>query len=262
MEETTFTRGPARRPLQVGTDPILQWATGLQTKERRIYAGWLAEAGKHDEFDDAMNAAGFAQVTIKHGTGNFVTHWAIETATLFVLADGVQSIGEMKHTSERYGVAFGWRTLEGGRQQSALKVRVHLREVLAAGFDQPLTLTAKGTVTGDLIAAFTRQFEVLDALDAFRKLDQKPPANAPFYAFSIPIGPGDEVSRGSGSQTKEISPPQAKLPAPITKAYMTEHWVPSAWLPFIEPRINEAVRWSAAMSKMIAIGAEQGEPDY
>jgi hypothetical protein len=43
---------------------------------------------------------------------------------------------------------------------------------------------------------------------------------------------------------------------------MTEHWVPSAWLPFIEPRINEAVRWSAAMSKMIAIGAEQGEPDY
>ena len=39
MDEVTFTRGPARRPIPRVSDPLLQWATGLQTKERRIYAG-------------------------------------------------------------------------------------------------------------------------------------------------------------------------------------------------------------------------------
>jgi len=121
MDEVTFTRGPARRPIPRVSDPLLQWATGLQTKERRIYAGWLAEAGKIDALDAAMEQAGFAQVTIKHGSGNMVTHWAVETANLFVIAEGVQSIGEMKHTTERYGIAFGWRTLPGGRQQSQLR---------------------------------------------------------------------------------------------------------------------------------------------
>lgn len=88
-------------------------------------------------------------MTIKHGNGNFVTHWSIETATLFVLADGVQSIGEMKHTTERHGIAFGWRTIEGGRQQSVLRARAHLRELVELGFNLPVVITAKSTLTGD-----------------------------------------------------------------------------------------------------------------
>ena len=220
MDEVTFTRGPARRPIPRVSDPLLQWATGLQTKERRIYAGWLAEAGKIDALDAAMEQAGFAQVTIKHGSGNMVTHWAVETANLYVVAEGVQSIGEMKHTEDRYGIAFGWRTLEGGRQQSVLRFRGFLRELLNIGFYEPLLVTAKSTLTGDLIAALTRQYEVLDAVDAFRKLDKKPPMQPPFYACSIPLGPGQEVARGSGGQTKEITPPIANIPNPITKEYV------------------------------------------
>lgn len=261
MEDTTFTRGRARRPMPTVADPLLQWATGLQTKERRIYAGWLAEAGKHDELDEAMEAAEIGQVTIKHGTGALVTHWAIETANLILLADGVQSIAEMKHAEQRFGIAFGWRTLEGGRMQSVLRVRVHLRELLRAGFDIPLTLTAKSTITGDLIAAFGRQFEVLDAIDTMRKADRKPPIEAPFYACSLPIGPGEEVPRGSGGQTKEITPPVAKIPSPITKTYLREHWVPSEWRQFIEPRIDDAIRWSEAQSKLISSGVPEAD-DY
>ena len=103
MEDVTFSRGPARRPIPRVADPLLQWATGLQTKERRIYAGWLAEAGRIDALDAAMEQAGFSQVTIKHGSGNMVTHWAVETANLFTIAGGVQSIGEMKNTTGRSG---------------------------------------------------------------------------------------------------------------------------------------------------------------
>src|SRR6187200_1246835 len=128
MDDVTFTRGPARRPMPRVADPLLQWATGLQTKERRIYAGWLVEAGKIDALDEAMEQAGFSQVTIKHGNGNLVTHWAVETANLFVIADGVQSFGEMKHTTERYGIAFGWKAVgpkppgSGGAAPSAQRL--------------------------------------------------------------------------------------------------------------------------------------------
>jgi hypothetical protein len=75
MDDVTFTRGPARRPLPRVADPLLQWATGLQTKERRIYAGWMVEAGKLDALDEAMAQAGFSQVTIKHGSGNDVQNF-------------------------------------------------------------------------------------------------------------------------------------------------------------------------------------------
>ena len=238
-------------------DPLLQWATGLQTKERRIYAGWLAEAGKIDALDDAMAQAGFSQVTIKHGSGNMVTHWAVETANLFVVADGVQSIGEMKHTEERYGIAFGWRTLEGGRQQSVLRFRGFLQELLNVGFAEPLLVTVKSTLTGDLIAALTRQYEVLDAVDALRAQDKKPPLQPPFYACSIPLGPGQEVARGSGGQTKEIAPIVANIPTPITKEYIRAHWIKREWSALIEGMLDDTIRWSINASQLIGAGEEQ-----
>ena len=89
-----------------------------------------------EALDGAMAAAGFDTVTIKHGGGNLVTHWAVETANLFVIADGVQSIGEMKGTRDRFGIAFGWRTLPDGRQQSQLKLRAFLRELLEVALGQ------------------------------------------------------------------------------------------------------------------------------
>ena len=257
MEDVTFTRGPARRPMPRVADPLLQWATGLQTKERRIYAGWLAEAGKLDTLDAAMAQAGFSQVTIKHGSGNMVTHWAVETANLFVVAEGVQSIGEMKHTEDRYGIAFGWRTLEGGRQQSVLRFRGFLHELLEVGFYEPLLVTAKSTLTGDVIGALTRQYEVLDAVDVFRAQDKKPALNPPFYACSIPLGPGQEVARGSGGQTKEITPPIAAIPTPVTKDYVRSRWIKRDWAALIEGMLDDTIRWSVATSQLIGVGEEQ-----
>jgi len=257
MDDVTFARGPARRPLPRVADPLLQWATGLQTKERRIYAGWLAEAGRIEALDAAMEQAGFSQVTIKHGSGNMVTHWAVETANLFVIADGVQSIGEMKHTTERYGIAFGWRTLPGGRQQSQMRCRALLHELLDVGFEEPLLVTVKGTLTGDLIATFTRQYEVLDAVDAFRKQSGRAPYDPPFYACSIPLGPGAEVTRGSGGATKEITPIVANIPTPITKEYILARWIKRPWVALIEGMIEQTIAWSVTTSALIASEEEQ-----
>lgn len=258
-EERTFTRGPARRPAPQVADPCLQWATGLQTKDRRIYAGWLIEAGKLDALDAAMAQAGFTQITIKHGSGNMVTHWAVETANLFVVAEGVQSIGEMRQTADRYGIAFGWRTLEGGRLQSVLRARVLLRELLEAGYAEPLLLTVKSTLTGDVIGALMRQYDVLDAVDRFRRDDGKPALQPPFYACSIPIGPGQEVARGSGGQTKEITPPTARIDVLIGRDYVRAHWCKRDWAARIEGLLDDTIRWSATTSAAIAAGDEAGE---
>jgi len=255
-DSVTFHRGPARRPLPRVADPLLQWATGLQTKEKRIYAGWLIEAGKHEALDQAMNDAGYTQVTIKHGSGNLVNHWAVETANLFVVAEGVQSINEMKYTEERYGIAFGWKVLEGGRMQSQLRCRVFLAELLTVGFTEPLLLTAKSTLTGDVIAALTAQYAVLDAVDAFRTQDKKPAINPPFYACSIPIGPGQEIARGSGNQTREITPPITSIPSPITKEYVRSHWIRRDWASLIEGMLDDTIRWSVTSSKLIGAGEE------
>ena len=255
LEETPFTRGPARRPAPPVADPLLQWATGLPTTDRRVYAGWLVEAGKHDELDRAMGRAGFSPISIRH-TGGVVTHWAVEWVDVFVVAEGVQAIGEMKSTWDRYGIAFGWRPKDG-RMQSHLRCRVFLRELLAVDFAEPLLLTLKGTLTGDLIAALMRQYEVLDAVDAFRKEGGKPPLNPPFYACSIPLGPGAEVTRGSGSATREIAPIVAQIPTPITKEYILARWVRSPWVSLIEGLLDATRAWSETTSRLIAAGEEE-----
>lgn len=257
MEDITFARGPARRPLPRVADPLLQWATGLHTAERRIYVGWLTEAGRNPVLDAAMEQAGFATVTIKHGSGNVVTHWAVDTATMFVVAEGVQTISEMQHSSERYGIAFGWgRHPTTGRQQSQIRFRALLRELLEVGYDEPLLVTAKGTLTGDIITALMQQYTVLDAVDALRATAGKPPLTPPFYACSIPLGPGQEVARGS-TQTKEITPPIAVVPTPVSRDYIAAHWIKRPWVARIEAMLDQTIAWSVNASAQIAAGEDQ-----
>ncbi len=256
-DDTAFSRGPARRPLPRVADPLLQWSTGLTTKERQIYSGWLCEAGRNGALDEAMEEAGFSQVTIKHSGGNFVTHWAIETANLFVVAEGVQSLSEMKHSPDRFGITFAWRTLEGGRQQSQMRFRAFLHELLDVGFCEPLLVTAKSTLTGDLTSALMRQYEVLDAIDAFRSADKKPVLNPPFYACSIPLGPGADVARGSSGQVKEITPIVANIPTPMSRDYLRARFIKPEWVALIEELLDETIAWSVATSKLLAAGEER-----
>jgi hypothetical protein len=107
MENIAFSRS-ARRPVSINSDPLLQWSTGLPTTDRSIYAGWLIESGRNDALDTAMQGAGFEQVSIKHGNGNVVTHWKVEQATMFVLADGVQTLKTVvANRSSSAGCCFG-----------------------------------------------------------------------------------------------------------------------------------------------------------
>jgi hypothetical protein len=81
--------------------------------------------------------------------------------------------------------------------------------------------------------------------------------NPPFYACSIPLGPGQEVARGSGGQTREITPPIANIPTPPTKEYIRTHWIKRDWAALIEGMLDDTIRWSASSSKLIGTGEEQ-----
>jgi hypothetical protein len=111
------------------------------------------------------------------------------------------------------------------------------------------------TLTGELLAALSRQYEVLDAVDSFRAQDRKPPMGAPFYACSIPLGPGAEVARRS-VQTKEITPMIARVPTPVTKEHVRTHWTKRERVALIEGMLDETIGWSTTTSKLIAAGEE------
>lgn len=248
----TFQRGPARRPGLDIDDPKLQWATGLPTTDQRVYAGWFIERGQDDELDAAMRVAQIAQVDIKHtGSGNVGHHWALPTASLFVLCEGLQSKRELMASQDRYGIAYGWTRDEQGRPQSVLRLRVLARELLAVGYDHPLTITLTSTITDDMLAALRRQYAVLEAAREAGKGD------LPFYAFSLPITQGQAARRGQApGKQREIIPMQAPVPAPATRDYLVRHWIGKRpWVEQIEALLPETIAWSVAESLAISAGA-------
>jgi hypothetical protein len=78
-----------------------------------------------------------------------------------------------------------------------------------------------------------------------------------YYACSIPLEPGQEVSRGSAAQTKEITPIVATIPASITRAYILQYWVKRPWVQLIEGLIEQTIAWSVSASALIAAGDER-----
>jgi hypothetical protein len=111
------------------------------------------------------------------------------------------------------------------------------------GYEQPLTLSVKSTLTGDLIAAFARQYAVLD-----RAAQLWGRADLPFYAFSLPLGPGSEVTRGKGSQARTIVPVVAQVPEHIDEVYLAAQWTTQAWAERVEGLLDATVAWSVAVS--------------
>jgi hypothetical protein len=107
-------------------------------------------------------------------------------------------------------------------------------------------------MTSDVIDAFMAHYDVLNQVDAFRQEDKKPVLNPPFYACSLPLVAGQEVTRGSGANTKAILPPVAEIPARITREYIKAHWIKRDWTAYIESVIEPTIAWSIEESRRIA----------
>lgn len=250
MSEVQFQRGGARRPVPTVRDPLIQWASGLQTRSRTVYAGWMLEYGKDHDRDSAMEQAGFTHDVIKHGNGNMVDHWLIPTGNFFVLADGIESMGTMRQTKDRFGVAFGWQQIEG-RWQSVLRMRVFLLDLLEQGYTEPCMVTLRGTVTADMVDILMFQYTQLDVLNGMRVARGMEPRDFPFYALVIPITAGEEVARGQ-DRTSRIQPPIYAMDHVLTREEAKALYIKQAWVDSIESLMDETIMWSVAQSQAIA----------
>lgn len=221
---------------------LLQWAIGLPTKDRSLYAGWFVQRGKDEQLDTCAAAAGLPTVTIKHSEAGLVEHWRLDTADLFIIAEGLQSTAEMGVTSERYGVAYWWETTEQGREISQLRARVLVKQLVDAGYTQPLTLTVKSTLTGDVLNAFERVYDMLDWVKRTNGRD------LPFYAFALSVSPGGEVQRGKAGAQKEIVPPVAQMPTEITRDWLLGRYVGSTLARTCADLLPATVAWSQRTS--------------
>lgn len=247
MRDAHFRNRQARNVSPPTFDPILQWANNvIDVDNNMAYVGWLSEHGKNKEFDMAMLDAGFVTTTIKHGNGKKVRHWLIPTVELYPLIEHVSTFLEIKTTNERFGMALGWRTLESGAKQSFLKFKA-LMGALYPYYCEPVIVTAKSTITDDLIAALLRQYDILDWISASVKAGGKEPLAYPYYAISLVLGAGEEVRRGD-TKTSSVVPPINAAPKPMTRDYAAQvfigrqHYQPLINL--IESLLDDAAQWS------------------
>lgn len=239
------------------SDPLIIWASGLPTSDRRIYAGWMIDQEVDSELDAAMQRAKVESIGIKHGSGNTVHHWCMPEIDIFPIATGVpRTVRDA--APQPTGLVYAWTVRDDGRNQSVLRLRVLVRQLVAVGYMQPLTLILKGTVTKDIMTVLYAQYKVRDA---YRKL-KGGDARVPFYAFAIGLGVGAEVTRGTGTNKKTFSVPKGSIPDAITEAYLRERWIGRKEIvEAIEDRIEETRIWAADQYAALTSAAPDAQPE-
>src|SRR5438552_2010370 len=132
-----------RRPL--GGGPLLQWFNALPAG-KILATGWHIQASRCDEaLTAALRARAVPRITVLHRmSGEMVEYWSLETCSLLVLCNGFSDPWEMRQSSERDGIAYGWIKASNS---SKMKARVLVAELAVAGYVEPLTVTLEGTIT-------------------------------------------------------------------------------------------------------------------
>lgn len=263
--DVVFSRGRARRPApSLGSaDPVLIWASGLQTNRRTIHVGWISEVGKFDDFDEACDLAGFNKVTIRHAEGRAITHWDIDDPRFFIMCDGIQQWGESQHTDTRYGIAMGWHdrvNQNTGKRESysILKMKVLLRAFCEIGLFIPLVISVKRLFTQDVMKCLIAHLDMLDVAEELSRKNGKS-RDFPFYAFDLALLPGNSVQRGSKGMSREVSPITTDIPdkEQITRDFLLARHIRPEWIQQIEYHMDDVVAWSEAVSKAIKTGNDE-----
>lgn len=201
--------------------PLFQWANGWKTKDRRIAAGWVSQAGKFgDDFDAAMKSAGYATFqTTQNDTLN--TYWLVEGMDMFVVCQGLSGSKRMEADPHRDGIGYGIHSLgffPNGKENKDGKLQavVFPTKLAEAGYLKPCLITGRRMTAIKMIYAMTQHFKALDWLFEYAKGNSKTPDDIEYpayYAVAVSIVPGDEESYvGHDGQQSTNIPPVPGLP--------------------------------------------------
>ncbi len=261
----------------------LWWFNGLPTDTDVNAIGWHIKAGINPYIDETMEGMGIQQYLVQHkkpdrnGNTDPKPYWRLRSCSLVIIAQRLQSSLEMnRSTDDRQGLAYAWGTVrddqgnavinDRGKNQgkekrgTVLKFRAFVHELYQHGYYDWLPFTITGFGTDDVLKTLAEQYRVLEYYSGLRRAQSKNPV-APFYLFSIPLGPGAMKLVGEPPMQGSIYPIVAQVPATIDKAYLKRHLIPQVLIERLrEGLVSETVVWSIEESSKIAVGrSDQGE---
>ena len=270
------------------TEPIteesrLWWFNGLPTDIGMMAMGWHMKAGINPYLDETMEGLGGQRYLVQHkkpdrnGNTDPKPYWRLHTCSLIIVAQRLQSTLEMNRgTDDRQGMAYAWESIRDeqgnpvihtkgknvGREKrgTVLKFRAFVHELYRHGYYDWLPFTITGFGTDEVLTTLTEQYRVLEYYSGLRRTQGKN-AVAPFYLFSIPLGPGAMKLVGEPPDQGTIYPIVAQIPATIDKAYLQQHLIPRDLIERLrEGLLDETVVWSIEESGNIASG-KRGQRD-
>lgn len=234
--------------------------TGVVKMENIAFAGFFTEIGKDPELDEVMRAKDIPCVYILHGGGEVKKHWALEEASVFLVAKGLPGNSREEGQS---GVVFTWRKKDKGKdenvKESVISVQVLIRDLLPL-YAKPFVLTMKSTQSTDLHKAMTYQYKVLRrAHEELQRVHRD--MALPLWAYSLPMGPsGNPESRGGGEKKSVIIPLVALVPKEVTTEYLYRNEIPEDYIEILREAAEGSVGWAMASHQRIINNDESTEP--
>jgi hypothetical protein len=276
LDEIEFGEGEqAEKPiLEI---PRLWWFNGLPTDADDTSAvGWHLKAGIDPILDKTMKNMGIQRYLVQHkrpdkdGSTAPKPYWRLRTCNLVIVAQRLQSALEMKRTDERQGIAYAWGTVyddhgkpevhKSGKNMgkekrgTVLHLRAFVHEMYEHGYYNWLPFTMFGFGTDEVLKALAEQYRFLEYYSELRRARGKNPV-APFYLFSLRLGPGKPKLVGEPPDQGTIYPIVAEVPERVDRAYLEQHLIPKPLIEQIrDGLLTETVLWSIDESMKIKNG--------
>jgi hypothetical protein len=232
---------PGRNEPVAPEAPFLQWANGL-VKARRTagvgsfssHVGWLTEAGRAEDLDEACARAELEQIEVKRSPrdGRDATiqrHWSFsDEIGLYVITTGPvaptvsKSVkGETARRSAEAGLGVRWpeAEMDGSKGKSRLAIRVLPKPLTDVGYLSPLQITATSLMSEKLLAAVAAHVAACE--QAEKILGRAEPLFP--GELLLPLGPGEEAAFGKGQSTMVV-PMVCRHPKQLDAEYVQAHW--------------------------------------
>jgi hypothetical protein len=268
--ESTFSGGD-REPRLTDGMPLLQWANAWIAEDEDggqvVYSGFVLPKKRHEGMDKILAKANWA--TIKRDQGNATNaYWTTTSLTgvkgglnLFFVALGLDTSDNMVQTTERKGYGYGFhadgRVNDRGRPTGVGKLNtvVFAAELIQAGFDEPVLLTAQKMTALSFNTVCIRNYIALDKLHGILQANAPDPASVQypaFYLLAVDVKPGKAKKVGEGREAGTIAPPWSGLP---DKADFDDEQNAKKWIGL---RFIRNKKWLAILDK-IEVASEDSQ---
>jgi hypothetical protein len=248
------------------------------------YAGWCIERREPETYEDYLLNDAMRQlcdmntlvrnklvpaaqrIIVMHkgddGSMHEVFYWSLAKATLFVPIRFLPS-KDSDDGRNTGGIAYAWRPVTKGKRigqkESVLRFHCFVKELMDAGYRQPLSVAMRGHITGKMRNALKLHNRTLNLVNSIKMLraraDGKPtPSKVPYYSFGLPVirSMKTETVGTPPDNSSNIYYPVAEMPEDLyenalsAQQYLSNTMLSREYTLLVEEgdRINATAAWS------------------